>query len=633
MKRVGWILGGALMLLAGVVVFVFPSPRAHDSPPAARIEAVDERRFVLSGLVGGERASAFVDDDVVGEPPPAVVHASPETPREPKLGLADLVVVVASGEGFTVAGATVETWRTGWGASIEAVVTDARGEVLVHVAEGWKLVVRADGYVEAHRPLTSVPSSGRLEVVMSRGEVFLRARVVDERGEPVAGARVEVAGDGLQGAATSDEQGLVEIPCDALPDSPSVSAYVEVRHPDYCWLLSGLPIDLPIVPDQLRTIAVHRWASINFDVLDPDGQPLAGGHGQVIYSADLGLEDAARTQLPGAASVTVVRTDAPTPGAAILERVPPMLPIALVIRHPRFEPLEIELGRLAPAERRSVSCAFRAGMEARLFGLRVVDPAGAAVRRATAYWGWGEEHRGLRCDEDGSAEFVPPDEPWTLRVVAPGHASLRREFSNDVPEELEVVLQPSDRAVRVRVFDADGAPVSRVSLRIVEERPPNTGPGIETQARTDEVGLAVLSGIDEEVEYQVRLGLGNPGMYWWNDERPLVPSPAVFRRVRIDDMLEMTLVAPATIGGRIEARRPSDKSLRLTLIDPDHPAQRVAFTVGCTVGPDGEFLFTGLPPGRYAIWSEDFGSRDWERPLATVDLGAAEERRDLVIGG
>jgi hypothetical protein len=615
----GLFLWGPLVKEAGLVP-------ALAGPEAERQQLSKGQVSTLEGFLGVEHGGPARQGAIDSGSRP--VDTSPVASASP--GDDALVVAVSSESGLPLPGAAVETWRSAYGTAEAVVLTDERGECRVHVVEGWELSVSAESHVEERRPLTRIPRTGRIDIVLRRGQTLLQARVIDDLEQPVSEARVSLTFGDETWQSVSDENGYVSLACRELPEEKNITVTTQVEHPDYCWLLSGLPVPFSVDPDRQRTFQVHRWAQVTYDVRDPEGRPLADAFVRVAYSAQLELGEE-RFRVPGAPHLRVIDKDATGRAVETLEHVPPLVPTALVVEHDRFEPLEVELGTLEPAEERRLTCTFQSGTERLLFKLRVRGPDDAIVAKGTAYWESGETQGGHRLDEQGEGEFTPPDGPWTLRIVAPGYASHRHEFGTRAPGELDVVLEPSDAAIRVRVLHEDGTPAERVWIRALEEVPAGVSWQVEKGGSTGSDGWVTLRGLDDKVDYRVMQGHGSPGMFWPDEQNPWVVSPAVYRRAEVGDELELRLVSPGAIGGRVNARRVTGKNLSISLIHPDYLGERPDFTTSCSLSADGDFLFTGLPPGHYRIWGRTFGAHDWNSPLETIDLLPGEERRGLEV--
>lgn len=189
------------------------------------------------------------------------------------------------------------------------------------------------------------------------------------------------------------------------------------------------------------------------------------------------------------------------------------------------------------------------------------------------------------------------------------------------------MLEASDAEILVKMKDQKGAPLPDISLRINELGNKN----FDVAEWSNDEGLVKFAGLDLSSRYQIYVGHGRPGNYFGNTDRNEVPSPAILHDVRPGARdLVIRLVPPASIGGRVRVAGTAHEQVCLSLVDATTVEQ--FFTVGGKLGPEGEFLFTGLPPGRYHLWME---TMEWsgkhDRPIAVWDLGAGEKMREVEV--
>ena len=167
--------------------------------------------------------------------------------------------------------------------------TDAAGRA---AAAGPGVIVRKSGYA----PM-KMDASGNVDFKLTPAET-LRGRVIDERGDPVAGAVITVIVPGPLSAerfavedfpVTSDAEGRWM--CDFVPED---SAYVRIEfsHPDFEW--SEQPVSLPTAE-----LKVYRVGAISGRVLDDSGQPVPGA--VVVLGTEHSIQDepATRTDAAG----------------------------------------------------------------------------------------------------------------------------------------------------------------------------------------------------------------------------------------------------------------------------------------------------------------------------------------------
>jgi hypothetical protein len=251
-------LSGELGILRGPIPYppLVPAPRDAPSQAGAKGFVTDAKGgFRLIGLPAGKLVVAAVHPDYArgtSEPvmvaPGAtvsvrVVLTHGESVRGRVVGDAGepLVGVELSGDGRTLA------------------VSDAHGEFeLTHVAHAITLTARLAG----HLPATRAVKPGEpdpIELTLARAEGRLAGVVVDDRGVPVAGARIELTAGALAAIKTaSDKSGGFRL--EALGPAPY---RVRVTHPDFAPAsLDGLPAG-----DDAR-IELHPGGGIAGEVRD-----------------------------------------------------------------------------------------------------------------------------------------------------------------------------------------------------------------------------------------------------------------------------------------------------------------------------------------------------------------------------
>jgi uncharacterized GH25 family protein len=185
--------------LEGQVIDEQNAPVAHamvaiDANPAIVVETESDGGFVFEGLIPRDyRIEATLDDRYAG---PARLRlsekAEPLTLRMARGGTVE-VTVTERANGAPLAGAEVElrswlstlTWKA---------TTDAKGIAkLTGVGAGWSpLVVRAKGFAQSGMMLGTSGNPDNIEhatLSLARGAALV-GRVVDEKGKPVANARV-----------------------------------------------------------------------------------------------------------------------------------------------------------------------------------------------------------------------------------------------------------------------------------------------------------------------------------------------------------------------------------------------------------------------------------------------------------
>ncbi|MEX2026806.1 MAG: carboxypeptidase-like regulatory domain-containing protein [Pirellulaceae bacterium] len=310
-------------------------------------------------------------------------------------------------------------------------------------------------------------------------------RIVDEQGQPIAGAKVQLRvsndpqpadGDGRarynswlatdSDAATTDADGRWRV--ENVPSHPQVELSLMVSHGDYLsdehWgqLQKAADITTAMLLEETATLTLKRGIIIRGQVTDPSGQPIENAvivQGDNPYSTTLpskfSTDAQGRFQLPALApretSLTVIAA-----GWA-----------------PQFRQVNLQAG-LPPQNFR-----MEPGKPIRL---RIVDAAGKPVPNAyVSLVGWkgsqsiqsshNPNHPKVpdtkiprRTDADGIWEWSSaPDDPVKVHISAKSFAGCELEIAGGVPEET-VVLKAEHR-VTGRVSDAvTGQPIPAFTI-------------------------------------------------------------------------------------------------------------------------------------------------------------------------
>ncbi len=303
-------------------------------------------------------------------------------------------------------------------------------------------------------------------------------RVVDEQGQPIAGAKVEVRlsgnvkpaqGDGRtrydtglatgSDALTTDAEGRWHI--DNFPDHPQAELSLQVSHPDFVfderWRQKTAGVTNAMLRQGTATLTLKRGVIVRGRVTDPAGRPIKDA---LVVVGDRPYYSSTPSKFP---------TDAD--GRFRLPALPPRQTIITVIAPgfaPQLRKLNLQAG-LPPQD-------FR--MEpGKLIRLRVVDASGKPLPKASVHiLGWrGSESldsmhnpnhpkvpdTGIprQTDADGVWEWPSaPDEPVKLQVSLRGSAPHELEIAGGAPER--TVTLAAEPRITGRVTDAvTGQPI------------------------------------------------------------------------------------------------------------------------------------------------------------------------------
>ena len=222
------------------------------------------------------------------EPPPASAPQAPEpvAAQQPVRNRTVLLEVRSAAANKPLPDASV--WVRAWGGRSHVPVigrTNGSGQYVVDLAEetfgNVEVVAAADGHVPKQIRWFGESLPETYVLGLERG-LRMGGKVVDERGRPVAGARVlpslEVRDFEEVAAAVTDAQGLWH--SDALPASvlegkePRLIS-LQVSHPDH---VTAIEDRVPAAAVRAGTVmlTMRQGVSIAGSVLGPDGQPIAG---------------------------------------------------------------------------------------------------------------------------------------------------------------------------------------------------------------------------------------------------------------------------------------------------------------------------------------------------------------------
>lgn len=444
-----------------------------------------------------ERGSFFLEPGKV--PTPAIV-------LKPSGSLAGIAV---DERGQPVSGAEIRAFLEG--EALHHVRSSAQGRFrLPHLHPGatYELMAVAPGLAPARESVTLLETSrADLRLVLGRS-LTTHGRIVDEAGEPVAGAKVELVRnlsaevrsrlaerisveDGLYRAETGNEGGF------EIPGLPAGWFDLEVRGSGFVPLtLRGIQLESEMKTD-LGTVTLRQGAALAGRVTGPAGEPIP--EAQVWVVPDDETEDRIWRAFLAAGPAAVTGPD----GRFVLSGLDSgSMPVMDVCR-PGYLTTTLWLKELADPVEVALQPAGR------LAG-RVVDPDGEPV--AGAYVGTkisGEDpghmfprerpcpwHISLRQDEtdaEGRFTLEPLAEgTFELWALAPGH--LRAELDGWKVKPGQESAEPTlvlrrGALLTGRVLTAEGAPVAGASVEA-------SGTRGYTEGRTDGDGVFRMSGAE-----------------------------------------------------------------------------------------------------------------------------------------
>lgn len=403
--------------------------------PSRRADTDADGKVRIGGLSAGSYALRAVSGGLTSATELAVTLAQGQE-REVTLRLSpgmSVEVRVLDGESepaTPLAGARVALAEAGLSAFPVEGVTGKSGAVTLGPIPhgGASVTVSRDEFVSVTVAVPDVP--GPLVVVLPRAGTIV-GRVVDGRGFPVDGARIEIVGTDLRGMPVADDP------------------------------------------------RVARARDARFD------RALAGPR-PLVQAGELGvmpgpLPDTPRGGLPSATAVGAPSGAAPSEGWLTGRdgsfRARPVTPgrVRALVRHAQYVEGASDLVDLAPGGTAEVKIVMRAGG---LLEGRVVDAHDRPVEGAeiTAMATRGTFERMTRADRDGAFAFASMPEELTLLVERPaGQAGAPTRVEARVPEggraSVRVVLPDPRDDLPVRVLDARGSGVDGAQLTVASLEP------------------------------------------------------------------------------------------------------------------------------------------------------------------
>lgn len=493
----------------------------------------------------------------------------------------------------------------------------------------YRLTVRAEGFAPAEIEIAPLDhktaSSGRqvVEIVLSRGRA-VHGIVVDEKGEPVAGARVAllwqadtkarkrfVAGRRLPESIQVFEARTGEVGSFTVNDLPAGRFELVVRAEGFApYEIPGVEIASEETSKDLGRLELSPGLALEGWVSDRTGRPVAGA--EVQLRLRLGS-----TRFPGPAT----RSD--EEGRFRLEHLTADTVFDLHVRHAEFsarvvpniaardqELLHVELERSAVVTGRVVTTTGEPVPRAWV---------GAKPTDAVDSWVLYIDREGVdpTTHTDAQGRFYLPDvESGQVRlsVEAKGFQPYSRSDLDILPGTetvVEVVLEPG-ASVTGRVLGADGRPLSGVSVR---------GGGL--QDNSDFAGRFRLVGVA-------------PGTHRFvasDDEHGRTSRTVEVPPMGID--IELVFPSGYPVAGRVVGPEDEPVAGALVRLEPATEETRAeSFPRSGLTDRDGEFGFPHVPPGSYRLMVRREGfAMGSTAPIVDVASGPVENLRLTLRSG
>jgi peroxiredoxin len=493
---------------------------------------------------------------------------------------------VVNEEEQPVEGATVEVQALGQnrgGAMLGEIVTDAHGHWSTQnvPAETEKLTLRVAH--PAYIPSCSMDAQ-RYTHVVARGEniqvrlvhgVPLSGRVVDEQGNPVAGAHLHLDDLGQEPpfaiSADGDMDGRFR-----LEHCPVRKATVIASAPGFA--PNAVPVT--IASDMPETVmALPPARPVSFLVVDPQQVPLANAHVYVnasrgelqLYSGGKGL----RTDAQGMFSLT----DAPRRAAYYLN-VGGWGYTRKVEVGPSDEPVRVVLPAMGCLVLRAVDAST---------GKRIQD---FEVQQQNDYAGTGNAQQpwyGAGRAEAG--EFVRQNQGNSgkvrYRIDIPGYRRGTTRWIGNEDGKLQIALSLRPAPMREgHVLDAQGKPAPTPVVQWVD------GPYFSVGNNTSWSGASPVKG-DQRGVFSITSRDWESGML-------LATADAGMALVSGVDFEAVSTVRLKP-GGRVVCEMPTTPNVEASLSGTITERSRVQVSYTCTLDGDGKGVFEKVYPGQYSV--------------------------------
>lgn len=445
--------------------------------------------------------------------------------------------------------------------------------VLAVVAPGYAPLFRYEQELAPERAVTE------LEELILAPEAFVRGRVVDGDGRPVAGAEV-------RDAVASTPSFLRDLLFRHGEDEPAVTG------PDGSFVLGkfaqGEPLRLVVVkigfaPGEIWThasregepveVELRTVASISGRVLDAAGRPVARAQ---VSPANSGSDGGHFRWVATDESGRFEIDEAP-PSRVYLE--------ADASGHARSEPVALDL---APGEHHDgVELVLREGFV--LTG-RLVEPSGRPVQGVHI---WARPGSSV-ATTDAEGRFSIPDRargPVTLSIDREGFLPIEEEvdFAPSAPP-VEILLPTAE--VRGVLLTLDGAPASGRELQLLD-RESDVLTSSSRQTITAADGSFRFRGVADGA---YRLKLFGADMAWtgWT-----YPEPVVVEADRPVTGLEIREPPRVTVSGRLLGLEEEEPGAAEVLAVDEEAG--LSGALGGEVLEDGRYRIDGVYPGRWYV--------------------------------
>jgi uncharacterized GH25 family protein len=504
--------------------------------------------------------------------------------------------VVDAATRHPLAGALV--WPEGHPAAFVRAATDGSWRVALSTGAERRVRAAAPGYLPAQAAAPGAPAAGPTLALSPRaaGDRTASGVVLDEGGRPVEGASI-----GLLSSVTSTTEPLPKRGSAIFVRSDAQGRFTS-RLSTGIWdlrasspglvatVVRGIAVEPGRAPLDLGTVVLRRGATLDGQVVDLQGKPIADCHIRTLPAGGMtstrflavGAEDESAETLSGA------------DGFFTVTGLPEGQPVTLVVSGEGYIAATLP-GIQAPAER-PLRVTLSPG--ARISG-RVVDESGEPVTNAEVRAfpeGPGRGGAADPLDENGGflIKNVSPGR-HTLAVAAPGFQPVQRRgievVAGKTVSGLEVVVRKG-ATIEGRVTTTEGHPVAGTRLRVMPtegaDNPLLAGLGL-SEAVADGDGAYRLEGVAE----------GNRSIVAESRDHPKVVQALAVQPG--SNHLDFQLADGREVSGRV--------------IDPQGqpiPGAEVSLSSPAggwngTTGPDGGFRMTAIPDGAYRLLADKEG--------------------------